>query len=116
MAQAWADQMARTGIVGHSANSATYGENIHYRFPATGDDTTILKAAVDSWYGEVSAFDFKNPEDSLRNRKVGHFTCLVWKSSTEYGIGVARAGDKVYVCMNTYPKPNTVNLIRENVS
>ena len=123
LAQEWAEILALSNgdNIRHSDNTLTYGENIHYRYniSCSENKVTLINRATDSWYNEEKDFNYNQPEDSLRNTntvKVGHFTCLVWKSSTKYGIGFVCENSKLYVVMITSPKPNTVDTIRENVS
>lgn len=123
MAQEWADILAldNGSNIRHSDNTNNYGENIHYRFNVSCSDNKValINGAIDSWYNEEKDFNYNQPEDSLRNTntvKVGHFTCLVWKASTRYGIGFVCENSKLYVVMNTSPKPNTIDTIRDNVS
>ena len=54
------------------------------------------RAAVQSWYGEINNYDFKNAK-SKNGDKIGHFTQLVWKDSVKLGVGIAkqREGFKV---------------------
>jgi len=127
ISQRWAEDMASSGSVRHrtsflsgetpphtaspSSASIPYGENIHVRFGSetlTMSNIDLIRGAIDSWYNEIQNYDFNNPSltppPSEPSKKVGHFTCLVWKSSRLYGMGIARSGDKVYVVMNTFPK------------
>jgi len=65
---------------GHSGNS--YGENIYY---SSGVGTAT--ASVDSWYSEVK--DYHYEVISYDNyAKFGHYTQLVWNSTTRIGCGI----------------------------
>ena len=50
-----------------------------------------------SWYGEMYDYDFQTGS-SANGRMIGHFTQLVWKSTTQVGFGWAkyRNGDYEY--------------------
>jgi hypothetical protein len=72
--------------------------------------------AVDNWYSEVQTYNFNQPQFSFGN---GHFTQLVWKSSTQLGIGIAIAergpGRCIYIVANYSPPGNVANQFSENV-
>jgi Cysteine-rich secretory protein family len=81
--QRWSYYLASNGLFQHSG-SPIYGENLSY-FQGYGSDVVqLLKQAVDGWYNEITSYDFSNPGFS---EKTGHFSCLVWASSTTFGIG-----------------------------
>ena len=64
------------------------GENIAmggYLGPGAGKD------AVSRWYNEVGQYDYRNPGFSLQT---GHFTQVVWASTTELGCAMVRRGNK----------------------
>lgn len=131
VSQKWAETMAETNDVRHrqslfpgewtssSSSKMPYGENIHVKFGSQTlgmSNVALVDAAIDSWYNEVQNYDFANPSLTSSSKQIGHFTCLVWKSSTLYGIGIARKDDKVYIVMNTYPKQiNDRDTIAANV-
>ena len=49
------------------------------------------------WYDEVEWYDYNNPEVS--SHETGHFTQVVWASTTEVGCGIARCDRSgVVVC------------------
>jgi len=64
-----------------------------------------LADAVDAWYNEVKLYDFNNPG---WNTATGHFTALVWKSTTKLGcaINAACSSWTTYVCQ--YGPPGNV--------
>lgn len=74
----------------HSESSGNYGENIYY----SGSSRNTVKTcsdAVTPWYDEERYYDWNNPGNSNTARKaIGHFTQVVWKSTTEVGCGVAK--------------------------
>jgi uncharacterized protein YkwD len=98
-AQQWADTIA-SSTIRHS--SSVYGENIHVRYGLGNlDNQTLILNAIQSWYDEIRNYNFQNPVITSNN---GHFTCLVWKESRVYGIGITRNGDRVFIVMNTFPR------------
>ena len=110
--QEWSNNLLTTNVFQHSGNKL-YGENLAY-FSGYGNDIMVLlKKSVDAWYNEVKMYDFTNPGFSS---STGHFTCLVWKSSTSYGIGIAvDAKSRAYIVMNTSPPGNYVGQFKLNV-
>ena len=54
---------------------------------------TEVTRATKSWYDELykPGYNFNNPGWN-ENPGAGHFTQLVWKGTTELGIGVAKVG------------------------
>lgn len=54
------------------------------------------QSAVDAWYNELSSYKFDNPGWS---GATGHFTQLVWVSTTKVGCGFnGRCGMATFVC------------------
>jgi glioma pathogenesis-related protein 2 len=88
--QNWAQYLATNGLFQHSTATQrkNAGENL-YVFYTTGsiDAVTLANNAVKSWYDEVSKYNYNNPGFST---DTGHFTQVVWKSSTQLGCSVAR--------------------------
>ena len=109
--QNWANYLVMNDLFQHSGNSL-YGENLAY-FQGYGTDVmTLLKLSVDLWYKEIEYYDFKNPGFSP---ETGHFTCLVWKSSKTFGMGISIVNDKVVVTFNTSPPGNVIGQFEQNV-
>jgi len=91
-AQAWANQIASSGNLAHSSTSN--GENL-YAFYTTASSIaadTLANNAVQSWYSEVSKYDYTNPGFSS---STGHFTQVVWKSTTQLGCGTAKGTKRI---------------------
>jgi hypothetical protein len=76
------------------------GENLYYFYSSNGrapNPYEIIKGFVD----EVKLYDFKEGKFSP---EVGHFTQLVWASTTKLGFGMSQAADgSWYVCINYTP-------------
>jgi hypothetical protein len=102
--QQWSNTLLTGHIFQHSGNES-YGENLAYYEGYGTDVMTLLKKAVHDWYNEHALYDYNNPGFSSGT---GHFTCLVWKSSTRFGMGISidTATTKVDVTMNTSPPGN----------
>jgi uncharacterized protein YkwD len=90
-AQDWADQLKDAGCAFEHSQLA-YGENL------AGGTTGYLppEAVVEMWYREVDAYDFAKGGFSM---DTGHFTQLVWRSTTQVGCGMSQCnGQDIWVC------------------
>lgn len=110
--QEWADTCARTSSLQHRANNK-YGENIFSMYSSDYSHTPSPRDAIKEWYDEIKKHSFgveKVPQGSL------HFSQVVWKTTTELGVGVAknRRGQTFVVC-NYHPRGNYVGQFVENV-
>uniref|UniRef100_A0A3P8T9Z9 Im:7150988 n=1 Tax=Amphiprion percula TaxID=161767 RepID=A0A3P8T9Z9_AMPPE len=97
-AQKWADHMLAKRSLGHSDTQD--GENVFYMSSSQG------KEAVDSWYSEIKDYDWSKPGFQSNT---GHFTQVVWKSSTELGVGMATDGNLLFVVGQYRPAGNISN-------
>jgi len=97
-------------VWGHSMGP--HGENLAlgYRTP---------NAAITDWYNEISLYDYNNPGFS---HGVGHFTQVVWKSSTKVGCalvncpGLNGTNGQYLVCEYNPPgNMNSASSFRANV-
>ena len=112
-AKQWSYTMTLTNTFKHSG-SALYGENISYLIGYGTDIMKLMKLAIDDWYNEISLYNFNNPGFSAAT---GHFTCLVWKSSTKFGMGIGLNTDtnEAYICFNNSPPSNVIGQFQQNV-
>lgn len=110
-AQSWADNLMAKDRLAHSTTKD--GENVFTMYGSAG---IVLKGkeAVESWYNEIKDYQWSNPGFA---GNTGHFTQVVWKSSTELGVGMATNGKKVYVVGQYRPAGNinTREYFQENV-
>ena len=91
-----------------------YGENLAYFQGYPNDMMTLIKKSIDLWYDEIKLYNFNYPGYSPGT---GHFTCLVWKSSTKFGMGYSynNATKIVDITMNTAPPGNIIGQFQDNV-
>ena len=89
-AQAWSNLLAREGRLTHSSRRARNGagENLYVVY-TTGSESpdAVASQAIEAWYNEVKDYNYDRPGFSAAT---GHFTQVVWKSSTRLGCGVAQ--------------------------
>ncbi len=111
VAQSWANHLANTKSFKHSGNNS-YGENLAWMSGYDSDPLSIAKKSIDMWYDEVKDYNFSRPGFSMAT---GHFTCLVWKNCKEYGLGIAKNGNSVYVVYNCSPPSNYMGQFQNNV-
>lgn len=103
-AQNYADEYDCSGALTHSGGS--YGENLALGYGTTG--------AVDAWYNEISSYDFSNPGFSS---STGHFTQVVWKSTSQVGCGIKTCGNEWgdYIVCSYESAGNVIGYFAENV-
>ncbi|XP_057688670.1 Golgi-associated plant pathogenesis-related protein 1-like [Corythoichthys intestinalis] len=98
-AQRWAEHLLVLGTLKHSDSSD--GENIYYKWSLAIKLTG--KEAVDLWYSEVKEYNWTRPGYQTNT---GHFTQVVWKESTQLGVGLATDGNKAFVVGQYRPAGN----------
>lgn len=97
-AQDYADEYKCDGTLNHS--HGPYGENL-----ALGAVTAT--SAVDLFYDEIKYYNFTNPNPDHQN---GHFTQVVWKSTTELGCAYHYCGvNNLYIICSYNPYGNIVS-------
>jgi uncharacterized protein YkwD len=100
--QKWADQLAGSGCnMKHS--TGPNGENIYWAGAAQRSDGTSSmqkiteQEVVDAWGNEVQYYDYAS---NSCHGVCGHYTQVVWKSTSEVGCGAVACSDKaqIWVC------------------
>ncbi|MBL9130405.1 MAG: hypothetical protein JNG86_04350 [Verrucomicrobiaceae bacterium] len=99
-AQEWADELARRDTMKHRGGHS-YGENLAY-----GTHVNAA-AAARMWLDERSAYD-GGPIGQGNFSAIGHYTQMIWGSTTEVGYGIARVGRNTYVVANYAPAGNVI--------
>lgn len=102
IAQSWANRLAKKGCrMKHS--STNYGENIYWSsFESTP------KQVVNAWGTEKKYYHRKKIKES-QVHKYGHYTQMVWSTTTFVGCGRAKCknGQEIWVC-NYAPAGNII--------
>ena len=110
-----AEQAQRTAESVASDPSTFQGEPVGENIAQIWHDLprAPLKATT-IWYSEKKAFSFSYPE---LNDKVKHFTQMVWKDTTQLGMGAAPSPSGKYVIVVAFYRPlgNDIHRIRDNV-
>uniref|UniRef100_A0A7M5X626 SCP domain-containing protein n=2 Tax=Clytia hemisphaerica TaxID=252671 RepID=A0A7M5X626_9CNID len=115
-AQLYAEQLAQTEEFEHSEQPGI-GENLYFAFNSGGVTREgSCNRALDLWYDEIENYDFGSGT-SLNGKVIGHFTQMVWMTTTKIGIGMAINGDgtKIYVVAQYSPPGNFIGQYTEQV-
>ena len=105
IAQEYAKKLAESNNFIHSGNKYNdkpLGENIFMsnHYPISGKFTT------DNWYNEIKNYNFDDPGFK---EGIGHFTQLVWKSTSEVGFGIEICTDGFYYVVANFFPPGNIN-------
>jgi len=84
-AEAYAQELARRHRFEHDRDRNGHGENLYWYSASTN---TPMSDASKSWYDEIEVYRYRKccgPNFS----ETGHYTQMIWHSTTAVGIGVA---------------------------
>ncbi|CAO3563811.1 unnamed protein product [Mortierella alpina] len=99
-AATWGDNWLQSCEFRHSDS----GPNNYEEILAAG--YADFKSAIDAWYGEVKDYDYNSPGFSMNT---GHFTQVVWKSTTSIGCAKRECPRwTIYIC-NYDPAGNIIS-------
>ena len=104
----WAEQMAREERMYHSENEARPGQGENLYYTTATDSLTSARNASQLWYEEIDLYTY-SPILSGENDfyKIGHYTQMVWKSTTDVGMAMAvSASGKTFVVARYSPQGN----------
>ena len=105
-------------------NSQNLGENLAFVLssPAqpvcsNASETSCVRCSqvVTEWYNEISNYDFNTGTAINSSQPWLHFTQIVWRSSSELGVGVASGNGSHYVVARYRPRGNLPGLFDRNV-
>ncbi|TLD30327.1 hypothetical protein PspLS_02234 [Pyricularia sp. CBS 133598] len=89
-AASYAQELARldNGLV-HASSRNGQGENLYYT--SNSNHRTPFQAASKAWLDEKPFYDCRNINGADPDfGKFGHYTQAIWRSTTEFGIGMAK--------------------------
>lgn len=112
-AQEWANHLKQDNHcrMQHSEPEGHYGENLFWASAVQWSDgrrelqKISPKTVVDDWGSERSNYNYRN-NSCAKGEMCGHYTQLVWKSTTTVGCAVATcedSDDQVWVCQYQPP-------------
>ena len=110
-AQKWADHLADGGCnLQHRPMNGEwaqqYGENLFWGSGRYFDATEAAK----SWYGEKKDFRYGALTESNWSR-VGHYTQMVWNTTTQVGMGAAQCRNGAWIIVANYsPRGNYIGV------
>lgn len=102
-AQKWAEHLAAEGCNLEHSNNGKYGENLFWGSGRTYKPSFV----VDSWASEKS--DWKGGKITMKNyAKAGHYTQMIWYSTTHVGCGQAVCSNGNVIVSCSYSPPGNV--------
>ncbi|CAG9537349.1 unnamed protein product [Cercopithifilaria johnstoni] len=106
IAEVWAQHLASKADCLIHDPSKRFGENLfYYATDLLPDEETMALMTVQSFYLEAYGYNYKT-HHHLDYHRTGHFTQLVWKSTTQMGVGVAMRhfnGRRANKCQPDFP-------------
>lgn len=105
-AQEWAEYLAQSNgcSLQHRSslgkNSKSYGENIALRPPSSHS----MEDASKAWYKEISQFS-NVVLDETNWYATGHYSQMVWRNTTQLGMGSAKCSNGYYIIVANYDPP-----------
>lgn len=98
----WATKQGKKGCKMKHRPHNKYGENLYW----SSGLKFSPKLAVDDWGSEIK--DYKGEVFGESKGVVGHYTQVVWRTTTEVGCAVYQCGNKILVVCNYNPPGNWI--------
>ena len=107
-AQAWADVLKKSNRcrMRHSKSDGSYGENLYWASAVNWSDgrkelqKVTPRHVVDSWGSEKADYNY-NKNSCVPGKVCGHYTQVVWRTTTAVGCAMAVCNDdktQIWVC------------------
>lgn len=104
VAQKYANYLASSSCTLIHSQNKNYGENL---FWGSGKYYSALEAS-NCWYEEKQLYSYEKVND-INFHDDGHYTQMIWKNTTQVGVGVAKCSDGSYIYVaNYYPPGNYI--------
>lgn len=114
LAQYWANHLAHTDDF-HYRKYRDVGENLFCRWSCVPNFDVTGEQVAKYWYSYVKYYDF-SLDPSVLHTQAGHFSQMVWRRSTDFGIGRASARSGKIIAVATYkPAGNIIGEFHQNV-
>ena len=114
-AQYYADYLAERnkGLVhSKSLSSINQGENLYMAkgyLVDSYEEFMWFAMASDAWLSEKKLFKKKNSKFSTNKHfKAGHYTQMVWKNTRQFGMGISKINNNMYVVARYFPSGNWI--------
>ncbi|XP_049857672.1 uncharacterized protein LOC126340742 isoform X2 [Schistocerca gregaria] len=108
----WAKTLAKEDKFCHRPDGK-YGENIFCVWSSDAGKNVTARDACLKWYKEVKDFTFGVEPRMLKS---GHFSQMIWRSSKELGMGIARSKNgRAIIVANYNPRGNYIGQFVSNV-
>ncbi|VVC38430.1 Hypothetical protein CINCED_3A000290 [Cinara cedri] len=105
----WAKTLAKDDKFMHQPDNP-FGENL---FSMWSSNQVTAKDAICNWYKEGKNYDYSREPRILKS---GHFTQLVWKSTTSMGIAMVKGkSGRIVIVANYNPPGNVMGQFIDNV-
>nr|QNH72471.1 toxin candidate TRINITY_DN30054_c0_g1_i1 [Pachycerianthus borealis] len=112
-AKAYAQIIAQAGRLIHSSKQQRSGEGENLAMAGGTGFVMTGEHVTDMWYTEVCNYNFVTAKSN--GGAIGHFTQLVWKTSTQLGIGKFKVGLATYVVARYRGPGNYLGQYQQNV-
>lgn len=114
LAQYWANHLAHTDDF-YYRKFRDVGENLFCRWSYVPDFDVTGEQVARYWYSEIKYYDFLL-DPSILHVQAGHFSQMVWRSSSTFGVGKARTrSGKIIVVAMYKPAGNVLGEFQNNV-
>lgn len=114
LAQYWANHLAHTDDF-YYRKFRDVGENLLCRWSYVPNFDITGEEVAKYWYREVKYYDFFL-DPSILHVQAGHFSQMVWRSSSEFGVGKARTRCGKIIVVGMYkPAGNVLGEFHRNV-
>lgn len=129
-AKHWAEKLQKDGcgMLHSHGKVGPYGENLYWASPKKEAHAKDAKGAwiwhnslqhiteqavVQAWYDEVKWYDYET-NSCEKGQMCGHFTQVIWNTTTELGCAAMACADRSQVWVCEYAPPGNVSIHHAN--